>query len=78
MDLGPKAEMREIRTSGLMSGIWKRNGLIVTAPDLDSTAKAEAPSSLRVSQELKKNQQSRAEVRIAAFFHSRVLEFLSS
>src|SRR5271166_6064782 len=39
MDLGPKAEMREIRTSGLMSGIWKRNGLIVTAPDLDSTAK---------------------------------------
>src|SRR5271166_2348004 len=37
MDLGPKAEMREIRTSGLMSGIWKRNGLIVTAPDLDST-----------------------------------------
>jgi hypothetical protein len=42
MDLGPKAEMREIRTSGLMSGIWKRNGLIVTAPDLDSTPKAEA------------------------------------
>ena len=38
MDLGPKAEMREIRTSGLMSGIWKRNGLIVTAPDLDSAA----------------------------------------
>src|SRR5271166_2694569 len=49
MDLGPKAEMREIRTSGLMSGIWKRNGLIVTAPDLDSTAKVEATSSLRVS-----------------------------
>jgi len=47
MDLGPKAEMREIRTSGLMSGIWKRNGLIVTAPDLDSTAKTEATSSLR-------------------------------
>jgi len=37
MNLGPKAEMREIRTSGLMSGIWKRNGLIDTAPDLDST-----------------------------------------
>jgi hypothetical protein len=37
MDLGPKAEMRETRTSGLMSGIWKRNGLTVTAPDLDST-----------------------------------------
>jgi len=37
MDLGPKAEMREIRTSGLMSGIWKRNGMNVTAPDLDST-----------------------------------------
>jgi len=31
----------------LMSGIWKRNGLIVTAPDLDSTAKTEATSSLR-------------------------------
>ena len=41
MDLGPKAEMREIRTSGLMSGIWKRNGLIVTAPDLDSTKSSE-------------------------------------
>ena len=37
MDLGPKAEMWEIRTSGLMSGIWKRNGMNVTAPDLDST-----------------------------------------
>src|SRR5271165_7009383 len=41
MDLGPKAEMREIRTSGLMSGIWKRNGLIVTAPDLDSTQRGQ-------------------------------------
>ena len=30
--------MREIRTSGLMSGIWKRHGLTATAPDLDSTA----------------------------------------
>jgi hypothetical protein len=29
--------MREICTSGLMSGIWKRNGMTVTAPDLDST-----------------------------------------
>ena len=40
--------MREICTSGLMSGIWKRNGMTVTAPDLDSTAKGEATSSLRV------------------------------
>src|ERR1700752_2103373 len=32
----PKAEMREIRTSGLMSRIWKRS-LRATAPDLDST-----------------------------------------
>ena len=30
------------------------------------------------TQELKKNQQSRAEVRIPAFLHSRVLEYLSS
>ena len=45
MDLGPKAEMREIRTSGLMSGIWKRNGLIVTAPDLDSAATSLPPLS---------------------------------
>ena len=30
--------MREICTSSLMSGIWKRTGMAVTAPDLDSTA----------------------------------------
>jgi hypothetical protein len=47
MDLGPKAEMREIRTSGLTSGIWKRNGKTVTAPDLDSTALGESTSTLR-------------------------------
>jgi len=28
--------MREIRTSGLMSGVWRRD-FQVTAPDLDST-----------------------------------------
>ena len=33
--------MREICTSGLMSGIWKRNGMTVTAPDLDSTTSLE-------------------------------------
>ena len=33
--------MREICTSGLMSGIWKRNGMTVTAPDLDSTKSLE-------------------------------------
>jgi hypothetical protein len=32
----PKAGCREIRMSGLMSGIWKRS-LRATAPDLDST-----------------------------------------
>jgi hypothetical protein len=31
----------------LMSGIWKRHGLTATAPDLDSTAKAETTTSLR-------------------------------
>ena len=74
MDLGPKAEMREIRTSGLMSGIWKRrHGQLLrhrqtervgkqlmaapnsTAPDLDSTAKTEATSSLRARKLLNPN-----------------------
>jgi hypothetical protein len=39
--------MRKIRTSGLMSEIWKWNGLTVTAPDLDSTCKELSAELLR-------------------------------